>query len=593
MNVFHKAYHLLSSRERIRIRLYLIISIIVALIDTLGMASIAPFIALLTNSEGVLSNYYALIFYKFLDCKNLLQFQIIVGSISLVLIVISAVSRATVAYLQLRLVMDCEVGIGNRLVIGWLKKPYAWYLSQHSSNLTKLIFSDTPKIIGEVLNPTLTLITQLFLIPIILIMLMYVNYKIVIFSGIGFGTIYLILNKFTKNITTIHGVNRFIYNESRHKILSNILGGIREIKAGKNEQYFVNKFTDVSLSYARAHSIASLTYSVPRYLIEGLVLGALMGFILLLLMGKEDIGGILPSISVFVIAAYRLMPATQSVYSSLNQIAFAGTNLDAVYKYYDLQSIENLPYRILPENIRFERMKLINVGYSYPGSERSSIKNITININSGEFIGVMGSSGSGKTTLIDVLIGLLEPKFGSIILNDVFMNLDLSSRPSGWVGYVPQQIFLLDDTITSNIAFGISKGLVDKESVQNAAYLANLDEFIKHLEKGYESKIGERGAQLSGGQRQRIGIARALYHNPSILILDEGTNALNMEITSEILKRIRIFNPFLTIILVSHQLDTLINCDKLIVLEKGEIVAEGAPEELLKNMNMTQYYGKK
>ena len=290
---------------------------------------------------------------------------------------------------------------------------------------------------------------------------------------------------------------------------------------------------------------------------------------------KGDFNNALPVISLYVFAGYRLMPALQGVYSSVAQLTFVGPSLNKLHD--DLKNIKLSNVKQDQSDLYFNSsITLNNINYSYPNASRKSLKNISLTIPAKTTVGIVGTTGSGKTTIVDIILGLLEPQNGTLEVDNMVINQKNSKTWRKCIGYVPQHIYLADDTISANIAFGVDPINIDNNSVEKVSKIANLHNFvINELPQKYQTKIGERGVRLSGGQRQRIGIARALYHNPKVLVFDEATSALDNDTEKSVIDAVNNLSKDITIIMIAHRLNTVKICDIIFKIENGELVSEG------------------
>jgi ABC-type multidrug transport system fused ATPase/permease subunit len=327
-------------------------------------------------------------------------------------------------------------------------------------------------------------------------------------------------------------------------------------------------------------SSAHMTSLLPRFILEGIAFSGTMLILLYLISQKGSLNNALPIISVYVFAGYRLMPSMQQIYSSFTNLKYIGSSLDNLsdeiknLKAFSLNQDKN----ILPVN---KTITLKNINYHYPGSSHSYLRDININISAKSIVGLVGPTGSGKTTLVDIILGLLEPQKGTLEIDEKVITRHNLRNWQRSIGYVPQHIYLSDDTIAANIAFGLDHKNINQDQVEKTSKITKLDEFIDELPKKYQTTIGENGVRLSGGQRQRIGIARALYHNPQVLILDEATSALDNETEQVVMNAINNLGKDITIILIAHRLNTVKNCDIIFKLERGNLVFQGNFKELI------------
>ena len=327
----------------------------------------------------------------------------------------------------------------------------------------------------------------------------------------------------------------------------------------------------------------TLIGQLPRFILEGI---AIVAFLLMIFFSasQKNLIEILPFLAVYFLAGYRLMPALQNIYLSISQLRFAGPTINALHS--DIQNFQKIKINETNEKLSFNQSIILNkIYYSYPNdASRVILKNINLTIKVNSTVGFIGVTGSGKTTLIDLILGLLQPQSGSIEVDGIIIDQNNIKRWQNLIGYVPQNIYLSDDSVAANIAFGVEKKDINHAQVVNVAKLANVHEFvINNLKNQYSTNIGERGVRLSGGERQRIGIARALYHTPSLLILDEATSALDNITEKIVMDTINNISKSITILIIAHRLSTVKNCDKIFVLKSGVLLASGSHDWLILN----------
>ena len=436
-------------------------------------------------------------------------------------------------------------------------------------------------VISTGLRPLIDLIANSMVTLSITILLVIVDPKLMLIVscslGIAYGLIYVFTSKFLK----ILGKERTEKNQLRFLAINEAFGAIKEIKVGGLEKNYIKRFSDSAEVFASNNSYALSIEQVPRYILEAIAFGGIMLVILYLMSQTGSFNNALPIISVYVFAGYRLMPALQMIYRSVTLLTYSQTALGTLVK-----DFKELKKEKLSEDKNFvifnKTITLKNINYSYPSSSREVLKNINFAIPAKTSVGLIGTTGSGKTTMVDIILGLLEAQKGTL---EVDGNLITKKNARSWqrsIGYVPQHIYLSDDTVAANIAFGLNDQDIDQEAVEKASKLANLHLFVtEELPKKYQTKVGERGVRLSGGERQRIGIARALYHNPQLLILDEATSALDNQTEAAIMDAVNTLSKNITIILIAHRLTTLSKCDNIIKLKKGEIIDQGKFDRMI------------
>ena len=588
METLKKCIYLLTPRERKISCLLIIMIIIMASLDMIGVASILPFMAVLTNPGAIKTNTILNKMFeisRIFGVENNDEFLFALGILVFMLLIISLIFKALTAYAQVRFVQMREYTIGKRLVEGYLHQPYSWFLSRHSADLVKTVLSEVNEVIGNGLKPLMEIIAKSTIIIAIIILLIIADPKLAFVVSFSIIVTYGFIFYFIRNILYKLGKERFKSNQFRFRIVSEAFGAAKEIKVGGLEKGFIKSFSINAQIFARNVASSEVLGILPRFALEAIAFGGILLIILFILDNTGSVNDAIPIISLYAFAGYRLMPAIQVIYLSSTRLKFVGPALDKI-----INDIKNLKPLNLNQNqgvLNFNKaIDLKNISYNYPNSQRTSLKNINLSIPNSSRVGIMGQTGCGKTTIVDIILGLLNPKKGTLEVDGQIIK-DQNRR--SWqrsIGYVPQQIYLSDDTIAANIAFGVDSKDINKDLVERASKIANLHEFIiDELPDQYETNVGERGIRLSGGQRQRIGIARALYHNPKVLILDEATSALDDQTEKVVMEAIHNLDKNITIIIIAHRLSTIKNCDIVYLLEKGELKNTGTFEEIIKANN--------
>jgi ABC-type multidrug transport system fused ATPase/permease subunit len=586
MGSLKKIFYLLSIQERKRGVLLLVMILIMATLDMIGVASIAPFMLVLTNPDIVETNIILKKMYqtsKMFGVENNQEFLFALGVLVFFLLVFSLTFKALTTYAQLRFTLMREFSISRRLIEIYIHQPYSWFLNQHSADLGKNILSEVTLAVGGSLASLLRVISASAVTILLVILLIIVDPKLALITGFLFAAVYGLIFKFLHRYLSRIGKERMEKNEVRFKMVSDAFTGIKEVKVGSLEQTYIKKFSEPSQIYARLNASWQTVEFFPRFALEAIGFGGIMLLILYLMRQTGSLANVLPIVSLYVFAGYRLMPAFQQIYTSFTSLAFIKPSLDKLYD--DLKNLKKLNLNENQSVLSFNKsINLKNVYYNYPNASRTVLKNININIPAKNTVGFVGVTGSGKTTAIDMIIGLLQPQKGTLEIDGQVIT---EKNVKAWqrsIGYVSQQIYLSDDTIASNIAFGVNKKDINLDTVEKVSKIANLHDFIiNELPQQYQTAIGERGVRLSGGQRQRIGIARALYHDPKVLILDEATNALDNQTEEAVMDAVNKLSNKITIILIAHRLNTVKNCDTIFLIDKGEIVQHGTFDTLFNN----------
>lgn len=572
---------------QIKAQYLLAMTVVMAILEIVGIFSIMPFIAVLTNPTVIETNDLlnkAFQFSKIFGVGSDKDFIIFLGVLFFLLLITSLFFKATTGYFQIWFILMSEYYISKRLVETYLHQPYNWFLSRHSTDLGRSILSEVHLITSQGLRPMINCLTSSLVIVLISLLLLLVNPKLTIAIYFTFGLLYLLIYKFNRKILDNIGHLRLIANKKRFSVISDSFKSIKEIKVKSLENIFLEKFSNPAKTYTKHQISADAISHLPRFFVEAIIFGGVILVIIYLMSLTGNFVNATPYIALFVFAGYRLLPAIQQVYTGITLLNYVSASVKPTYddiKALNILNVENNHFKSLEFN---NEIKLINIDYQYPEASKQSLKNIDINIPAKSTFGLVGVNGSGKTTFIDIILGLLEPQKGSLQVDGNIINKKNLINWRNIIGYVPQQIFLSDDTIESNIAFGIHTTEIDYKKLEKAAKFSNLHDFvINELPNKYKTIIGEGGQKLSGGQRQRIGIARALYHNPQVLILDEATSALDNITEFKVNDTINSLKNHITVILITHKLNNLKDFDKICLLENGEIKAQGKFEELLKS----------
>ncbi len=585
IETFKKLLIVLTSEERKQAIFLIIMMLIVALLDTLGVASIMPFMAVLTNPDVIETNFLikkSYIIAQDFGIKNSQQFLFFLGLLVFLILIFSLAIKALNTYLLSRFVMMREYSIGKRLVEGYLHQPYSWFLDRHSADLGKTILSEAQNVSRQIIKPIMDLIAFSTVVIALLTLLILVDPNLALISGLTISIVYVLIYWISRNFLNKIGKERLKANQSRFTIISEAFGATKEIKLGNLENTYVQRFKNPALIFAKHQASSQLIILLPRYALEAIAFGGLLLITLYLMVQTGNFSNVVPIISLYTLAGYRILPAMQQIYGNMSLIRFGGPTLDAMHRdFMNLKSnnINNINHLLSHNN----NIHLNKVYYRYPNSKENTLKGIDIKIPSRSTVGFVGTTGSGKTTTVDLILGLLEAQKGTLEVDGLIINNENRKTWQSSIGYVPQRIFLSDDTVSSNIAFGISPENINLKSVKKAAQIANLHEFVmKELPLKYDTAIGENGVRLSGGQRQRIGIARALYHNPDILILDEATSALDNLTEQAVMEAVNKLSHEITIILIAHRLSTVKKCDIIFLLKNGKLMGQGSFDELKK-----------
>lgn len=574
--VVRKILALLTPRERRRGLLVLFIAVSIALVDTLGVASVIPFLAVLGNPSVIETNDLLAGLYQWGEFTSQKSFLFFLGLASLGAVLGAAFCRALGQYAILHFANMRRSSLSKRMLDGYLGQPYAFFLSRNSSDLTKRTLSDVDIVVDQCVIPGVQIIAHGAVMIMLVVFLIAIDPIVTTVLLVVICGVYAIIFAFCRHLVGKISKDANLANRERFTIAGEAFGGIKEVKLFGREETFADRFNKPVERFARRKATADAIAVLPRYFIEAIAFGGALAITLFLLRSRGDLGAMLPLLGLYAFAGYRMMPAVQSIYGGLVRLRFGMPMVESIIE--DLPAAgarrtlaDTGPSLVFNEAIRFE-----NLTFCYPGADRPVLEAFDLEILAGTTVGVVGPTGAGKTTAVDLLIGLLAPTSGRILIDGV--PLDDANRRA-WqrgIGYVPQSIFLADASIAENIAFGEAPDAIDRAAIERAARIANIHDFVSsELAAGYDTKTGERGIRLSGGQRQRIGIARALYRNPPVLVFDEATSALDTETEAAIVEAIERLRRVHTIVTIAHRLTTVRECDQIVLLEAGKISAQG------------------
>jgi ABC-type multidrug transport system fused ATPase/permease subunit len=580
-----KIITLFSPEELRRSFLLLIMVMVMAFIDAIGIASIMPFIAVLGNQDIIQNNQILHWVYLFLDFKEISGFLIFLGSVVFLTLVASITFKAITTRVLFRFTHMMEFSLGARLVYGYFNQPYEWFLNRNSSDLGKNVLSELQKVLNCIFLPIMQLVAHGAIVLALMILLVMVEPKLAIVTGLflssAYWAVYSILQRRLKRM----GTEQLNANSDRFASLSEGFGGIKDVKMGSLESVFINRFSIAAKLNAELGAKVQVYAQLPKFLMEIMVFGGMLLLLLYKINTSGSFSASLPTIALFALAGYRLMPSLQQIYYAITMLRFSMPVLDLIYKEVQQLEIVNRQLSIQTEPVKqlifVESVQFNSVSYRYPNQLQFALKDVDLLIKPRSSVAFVGKTGSGKSTAVDVLLGMLLPQQGCVRIDGIPLTLKNQRSWGACIGYVPQSIYLCDDTIEANIAFGINPENVDYAAVIRAAKIAQLHEFvISELPTGYKTKVGERGVRLSGGQRQRIGLARALYKMPSVLILDEATSALDSLTELAVMNAIYELSNQITIIAIAHRLSTVKNFDNIYLFKRGKIIASGAFKDL-------------
>lgn len=589
--MLRKIFSLLSKEDKKSAAFVTLTVIIQAIMEVTGAASIVPLLIVFVNSGSALDN--PLIkqlndFTHMIGIPEGANFTFVLMSFLFVLTVLTFLVRSYSSYQRNLFVEKTRYSLGKRLLSSYLSQDYEYYLLQNANELSKNLLSEVDQVIGKVIYALVNMYAYGLVGAAILLFLLFINPLVAIVTFVGVGGLYMVIYLCLAKFLYRMGQDRLRSNKERFVVAGEIFGGIKAIKVLGKEDYSLQKFLSPNFMFTSLNARKQVMSEVPSYFIEVIGISGLIAFSYYSVVfdtsnAPEDF---IPILGLYAYSFYKLKPAVNSIFTGLSGLKYGAKTIDKLHT--DLHM--NLPFRVdatgadkllLQEHIQFK-----DVSYRYKGGVNLALSNVDLEIKAGSSLAVVGSTGSGKSTLINLLLALLHPTEGQIVIDGIALNRVNSNQWQKNIGYVPQDIFMIDASVAENIAFGIPKAEIDMDAVKKAAQIAEIDEFIdKKLDDGYDSVIGDRGIKISGGERQRIGIARALYTNPDILVFDEATSALDSVTEKKIIESIHALSDKKTVIMIAHRLSTVKNCDYILVLKEGKIEALGSYEELNKEDN--------
>ena len=574
---------LLDTRDRRKLYLLAGLSVFAALLETVGIASVLPFLAVVANPEGALQNEWVQRVFTTLGFEDTSSFLVFLGVAVFLLIVLTNVVTALNAWALHRFVWMSGHRISVRMLTDYIYRPYEFFLNSNSAELGARLLSEVWEVVNGVLLPSIRLIATSVKVLFIFTLLVIVDPILAVASVVVLGGMYGAVFTIVRRRVTELGRVRFEANGARYQAANEVFGGIKDVKVLGREPSYVERFERPSKTHAKSMASKQVIAMLPTHILEVIVFGGILLIVLYQLMFGGGLGEALPIIGLYAVASYRLKPALTQVFGSVTTLRYSAVALERVSG--DLRPRDQV---VVPGRQALAPLKLTKVldlrdiGFKYPGADSPVFDGFDLSIEANTSVALVGTTGSGKTTLADIIMGLLRPQRGGLFVDGVALD---DTRLGAWqnsVGYVPQQIFLSDISVAWNIAFGVPEADIDMAAVRRAAELANIHDFIENeLPEGYDTVVGERGVRLSGGQRQRIGIARALYHDPSVLILDEATSALDGVTEEGIFSAVNGFKQAKTVIMIAHRIATVRECDTIYLMEHGRIIARGTYDELL------------
>lgn len=572
ISTFHKIWDILTRAERNKALVLLVFMLIGMMLETLGVGLVVPAIALLIQDN--LAVRYPVIEPVLVALGSPGRQTLIIGGM-LTLVgayFIKALFITFLAWRQTRFAFGIQAQLSQRLFTIYLRQPYTFHLQHNSAQLIRNAVNEVSVFSSDVILPGMLIITECMVILGIGSLLLLIEPMGTLIVGLVLVAVVWSFHRVMRAKVTLWGSARLYHDGMRIQHLQHGLGGAKDVKLLGRESDFLAQYSVHNTQSAQMGQLQGTLLQLPRLWLELLAVSGMTLLVFSMLTQERDIASIVPTLGLFALSFFRLMPSVSRVLSSAMSVRYGLAVVGVLHEELKLNAPEAVAKDTKGTAFQHE-IRLTDLSYTYPDASESALSSLSIVINKGEFIGFVGSSGAGKSTLVDAILGLLSPSAGQVSVD----GQDISQNLRHWqdqIGYVPQSIYLTDDTLKRNIAFGLPNEQIDNAAVWRAIQAAQLEDFVASLPKGLETIVGERGIRLSGGQRQRIGIARALYHEPSVLVLDEATSALDTNTEQDVMDAVTVLRKDKTIIVVAHRLSTVEHCDKLYRLEHGRVVEE-------------------
>ncbi len=587
--LLHILADLFPIRERVLLAGVLGMGVVAALFEVLGVASILPFMTLMLDPSALERYSMLRSVAASLGVATPRGALLLLGTAAVAIVALGNATAALNVFVQERFGARTKIRVSAALFAGYLRQPYSFHVQRDAPSLIKVVIYDATLVMTSVVQPALLGVSRSILALSVLTVLFLTDPAVTSVVALVLGASYWVIFRVVRTRQRRIGAEANLKNLERQRIAQESLGGVKELQALGRERHAMERFEAATSSAALAEASNRVITQLPRYALEAVAFGGILLTALVFEAGGRGGGAqtLVPVLALYAFAGYRLLPALQQIYMTavvirFNLPALRGLHEDSVLVNgawpgsRDLSSSDNNQFRFT-DAIRFEK-----VSFTYRNAAGPALKEVDLVIRPNESIGLVGRTGAGKTTIADMILGLYEPSHGRLSVDRVTLS---GSAIRAWrqrVGYVPQHVFLANASVAANIALGLPPQEISGDAVRRAARLAQADEFISGLPQGFETLVGERGVKLSGGQRQRLGIARALYHEPEVLVFDEATSALDGLTENAVMEAIRLLSGQRTIILVAHRLRTVEVCDRIVLLEAGRIMADGSYNDLLK-----------
>ncbi len=581
--MFYKALFRLTGHEnRINLILLQFLFLLTALLQVAGIASIAPFITMVSNPESIETSNLLAYLYSLYPFESTTHFMVTYAIGVVMLLVVGNGISSYSLWKLFQVSMKLGAHVQRTVYNSYLDNDYTFFAMNNSSRLTSQITQEIPRMVYMVVQPLLTLISQLFIATLIVIGLLIIDIKIALIATSIVVIVYFLIFKIIRAKVVDYGHLITKLNRSKLKFLDESIAGVKEVKLKGNEQYYKSEVDSINRRGLSASAYIALAGDLPRFVVETVVFSSILGLSIYILLTSGTASDALSIISLYAMAGYKLLPAAQAIYKAYSQMKANGSVvLDIDNEIEKSKQHVSLLKELGNDPAPSGDITFKEVIFTYPGANEPALNECSFTIKTNEITAFVGSSGVGKSTAVDILLGLMLPEQGAVVVGNTTLS---QSNIKAWrkhIGYVAQDIFILDASFKENIAFGVPEDEIDFVSLEQAARMANIYDYICQCEGQFNFRLGERGARLSGGQKQRVGIARALYKNPSILVFDEATSALDNVTERLIMNDILDLAKTRTIVMIAHRLTTVEKANNILVFKNGKVKATGTYDQLV------------
>ncbi len=562
-----------SRKEKITLGFLVLLIVIGSFLELMSVTLFMPFIEILMDTSQIYENKFLAYFYQQFRFQSTEHFLAAIAGCIIGIYVFKNIYLIFEKNTIYRFSYKTQMKLSTKLLESYMQKPYTFHLNKNIAHLQRSLQEDTDLFTKAIIH-AMELLVELTVCIALGLYLFNVSQSITVITVALLILCVFIFYNMSKKFSKSMGKECQQYKAKIYQWMNQSLGGIKEIKILNREKYFIDIYRDYFKKYARGLKGIRLMGVLPKYFVEMFSMtGLLIAIIIKMLYGqKEDVTEFIPQLAAFAVAAFRLLPSVGRINEHTNNMMYSIPSIELIYQ--DLKEVESLPEVVSDKDEQWQftdKIRIRNVKYHYPEAEEMVIDGAEFEIKKGTSVAFIGSSGSGKSTMADIILGLLSPAYGKVEADGLNIHKNLGTWHKE-IGYIPQVIYLSDDTIRKNVAFGVRDEDIEEEAVLAAVKKAQLSDFIEDLPEGLNTYVGDRGVRLSGGQRQRIGIARALYHDPDVLILDEATSALDHETEAAVMESIESLHGTKTMIIIAHRLSTIRNVDVIYEVENGKLL---------------------